>query len=142
MIEALALGLHMASIHAPQRDQSNSNPGLYLRMDRYQLGGYRNSHHRPTFYAGYAVHVGSLDLMLGVASGYQRRCRQFEVQTPKKVVLMEECKGFSRGALTPLAAMSYAVPISIAGATPRIWFMPGFKSASSVAHLSLEWSIK
>lgn len=155
------VGLHTLSLHAPQRAQSNDNFGLYVRKDRWQAGAYRNSHDRTTVYGGYAAPLGPVELMLGFASGYDKRCTKTTTHTPKvvKVEAMpdgststttyparthttEECTGFSNTRLTPLVALSYAAPFSVLGATPRAWLMPGFGKVSTVAHISLEWSIK
>lgn len=153
---ALTIGMHVASIHAPQRAQHNDNAGLYLRTDSgLSAGVYRNSHRRTSLYVGQAFPlVGQLDLNVGLVSGYQKRCRTWsetssttskqmvagspEYSTVTYSVPREECTGFSRGAITPMFAFSYAAPFSVLGATPRLWFMPGFGKVSSVAHLSLE----
>lgn len=158
--EGLTVGLHVASIHSPQGDQTNTNPGLYIRMDRWQAGLYRNSHSRTTFYGGYAYPIGPVEVMAGIASGYDKRCTtqttyipekvSFEqypngdtstTTTPARTVPTEACTGFSKHRLTPLVALSFAAPFTVSGARPRLWFMPGFSKTSTVAHLSLEWSV-
>lgn len=159
--EDWSMGLHVASIHAPQHEQANDNAGLYVRHGQWAAGGYRNSHRRNTFYAGYALPVGPVELMAGFATGYDKRCTKTTTHTPKVVKVeqlpdggtstttyparthtTEECAGFSKHRLTPLVALSYAAPFSFLGATPRGWLMPGFGKVSTVAHISLEWSLQ
>lgn len=142
-------GLHLGSQHFPAKEYSNSNPGAYLRFDSVQVGAYRNSYGRPTVYAGWVQPVGPVDLMLGVASGYDRRCSTHTNTTITKEVspdgirtatyrtTWEECYGFSKTKLAPLAAISYTLP-EVAHATPRVWLMPGIKGSSTVLHLSIE----
>lgn len=158
-LAAVSIGLHLGSAHVPQHQQNNVNPGLYLRVDDNQVGFYRNSYGRTTVYAGHSFPVGPVELMVGVASGYDKRCSTTStdtVHTETEAVhgygkvtrtyttteTHTTCEGFSKHALTPLAAISYVVPVSIFNARPRIWFMPGISKASSVAHVSLEWSLK
>lgn len=136
--EGLTVGVHLVSIHSPQRTQSNTNPGLYIRKDQWQAGFYRNSYRRTSVYAGYGIPVGPVELMLGAASGYRRECTPW---TDDSGTPHEGCTGLSRGALTPLAALSYAPPVSIFNVRPRFWLMPGFGKVSSVFHVSVEASL-
>ncbi|AKJ28770.1 hypothetical protein AAW51_2079 [Caldimonas brevitalea] len=70
-------GLHVASKHVPQRDQSNVNPGLYAITDSgWTVGGYRNSWRKLSVYAGKTWTLAeagpvSLDLTLGAVTGYR-----------------------------------------------------------------------
>jgi len=154
-------GVHTFSVHAPARaHHQNDNFGLYLRGANWQAGAYRNSLDRTTAYAAYVYPVGPVDLMAGVVSGYSKRCTTTTTVTPKKVhhermsngdtgtttypeqtVTTEECRGWSRGALSPMAGVSYLAPIRVLGAAPRLFLAPGFGKASSVLNLSLEWSL-
>lgn len=159
--DELSLGLHVASVHVPQHEQNNTNPGLYIRYDQWQVGGYENSLGRTTVYGGYAVPVGPIEVMLGLATGYQRICKEYDVYVPTErnvehlpggssvttttyahTDIYEDCKGFSKYAVTPLVALSYTAPFTVMGAQPQILFMPGFGKHSSVAHLAFKWSIK
>lgn len=154
-------GLHTLSVHTPQHTQNNTNPGAYVRIDRWQAGAYRNSDEHTTVYGSYLVPVGPLELIVGVATGYDKHCTTTTTEIPAKqehavytngdtsttayparTVSSESCTGFSRHKLTPLAALSYAAPFEVLGARPRIWVMPGFGRVSTVAHLTLEWSIR
>lgn len=158
-----SMGVHLASVHVPARDyHNNRNVGLYFKGDNWQAGMYRNSIDRITAYAAYVHPVGGFDLMIGVASGYQTKCtKTTEVVTPKKVVFerfsngdtstatypeqtktTEDCKGFSRGALAPMAGVSYLAPFRVLGAAPRMFVAPGIGKSSTVAHISLEWNLK
>lgn len=128
------IGVHVGSIHAPDRGQNNSNPGLYIREAQVQAGVYRNSYKRTTLYAGFVQPVGPIDLMLGFASGYEKVCSTY--QTKQEV--RQSCTGFSKHKITPMGALSYAPKFEVLGVRPRIWFLPGFGRVSSVAHISFE----
>lgn len=127
----ISVGLHLESHHFPERDyQNNRNPGVYVRVDQWQAGCYHNTLARTTCYGGYIVPIGPLDLMAGAATGYQEKCTA------------TECLGFSKGAVTPMVALSYLAPVRIFGAAPRAWVLPPFPKTSTVVHLSLEWSVQ
>lgn len=127
-----ALGLHLMSMHMPQNDQNNSNGGVYVITQGGQIaGGYRNSHDRTTLYVGQTVKLGHVDFGVVLASGYDTRCSSDG-----------NCRGFSKHKVTPLAALTYAVPLEVLGVRPRIWLAPGMGKASTVIHMSAEWSIK
>lgn len=128
-----SMGVHLASVHVPARDyHNNRNVGLYFKGANWQSGVYRNSIDRTTAYAAYVHPVVAFDLMLGVASGYARRCTK----------TTEDCKGFSRGAMAPMAGVSYLAPYRVLGAAPRLFIAPGIGKSSTVAHISFEWSLK
>ncbi|KNZ33325.1 MAG: hypothetical protein AD742_06980 [Methylibium sp. NZG] len=66
------VGLHLASVHVPQRQFNNVNPGLYYRSDAgWTVGGYRNSLRRTSVYGGYTLEYGPLALTAGAVTGYQ-----------------------------------------------------------------------
>lgn len=156
-----SIGLHVASVHVPQRaHHNNDNTGLYFKGEHWQAGMYRNSIDRTTAYAAYVHPVGGFDLMLGLASGYSKRCTTTTTVTPKKVVhakydngdtgtttypshtvTTEDCKGYARGAMAPMAGVSYLAPFRMLGAAPRLFLAPGFGTSSTVLHLSVEWRI-
>ena len=70
--QADTVGLHLASVHDPQRHFNNNNPGLYYRSnDGWTAGGYRNSLRRTSAYAGFTWQHGALGLTAGGVTGYQ-----------------------------------------------------------------------
>lgn len=69
------MGLHVGTIHLPNDGYCNANPGLYYRTDGgWQVGVYRNSICRASFYAGKAWETDGEGLrfgaFLGAATGY------------------------------------------------------------------------
>lgn len=143
-------GLHIGSHHFPDRDYFHgSNPGAYVQFDSVQVGAYRNSYGRTTAYLGYVQPVGPVDLMVGVASGYDKRCSTHTSVTVTKEVspdgirtatyrkTWEDCKGFSSHKLAPLAVVSYKLP-EVSRVAPRVWLMPGLKDSSTAVGLSIE----
>lgn len=114
----LILGLHLVSMHAPDKDHNNQNLGAYVRTaEGWTAGGYRNSIGRNSFYAGRTFEYGPFGVTLAGITGYQ-----------KKGGL-----GFSRGGITPMLAPSVCYgPV-------RISYIPRIGERSSVAHLSLEF---
>jgi len=156
--EGLKLGVHLASVHLPAKDgQNNDNVGLYVRTESgLTAGAYRNTLRRTSLYVGETFTLGPVDVLVGVASGYQRKCTDTLVQVgvtygdpypgripgPPQPVYenRHECTGFSRGWLTPVLAPSIALPFALLGSTPRLWCLYGAGKHSSVLHLSTEWS--
>lgn len=69
---AISIGLHIHSHHwREQPDYNNSNVGVYVRADNWQLGTYYNTYRKPTVYLGYAMKIAPhTDLLLGGATGY------------------------------------------------------------------------
>lgn len=64
-------GVHLGSVHFPQRDFNNANPGLYWRSDDgWTAGAYRNSLRRTSAYAGLTWQWGRLALTAGGVTGY------------------------------------------------------------------------
>jgi hypothetical protein len=152
------VGVHLASRHVPQQEgQNNANTGLYVRYNNFQIGGYRNTLKRDTIYAGYTLKAGQFDLMLALASGYNRKCSQevtpisqgnihknYQGVTEKggtMYLISEECSGYGKYKLAPIVTISYALP-EVAGTIPRVSFVPGTGLSSSVVHLSVEWKVK
>lgn len=157
------IGLHTLSIHAPQRAQQNENAGVYVRNASVEVGLYRNSVGRNTFYISQEFTLlegsaGKLGLQIGAATGYQHKCnvspatvkvhhivatpeeyKEYDITTQMERV---QCKGFSRGAVTPMAGFTYTPNIAFMGIVPRLQFVPGQKNHSSVVHLTLETSWK
>jgi len=160
-VQAQTIGVHTWSIHAPQHSQNNTNPGLYLAHNGWEIGAYRNSWERTTVYAGYEFNLmdnqyGELGIQIGAGTGYQEKCTDSYTYTPGKVETKKNaggqvktttpditthtqtCSGYSRGAVTPLGAFSYKSPVAFMGLTPRVQVLPGFGKHSSVLHLTFE----
>ena len=126
-IAAVTIGMHIHSLHIPERDyQNNVNPGLYIRVNDWQVGAYHNTNERTSAYIGKAYHFGEIDVMPALMYGYQKR------------KVGKEVSGFSRGAITPVLAISYALP-KVGGLTPRLTVMPPAPKHSTVLHLSVEY---
>jgi hypothetical protein len=149
--EPLVLGLHTASLHVPAKQYLRDlTPGIYARQGIWQGGVYRNSYGRTSVYGGAVLPIGSVDLMLGLATGYDKRCSEQTHVTTKTVVTPNgtvtltsrsttlDCKGWSRHRVAPLAALSWAPPVEVLTARPRLSFMPRIGDTSSLVHLSLE----
>lgn len=150
-----SVGVHLGSVHVPAKDyQRNLNVGLYLRVDSWSVGGYRNTLGRNTFYVAGHYPLGyGFGASLGLATGYQRRCQDSTeivtstqekdgaTYTQKTKVTTTTCAGFSRGAVAPLAGITYQPAVSFMSFKPRVWFSPGMKGSSSVVHLSVEASL-
>lgn len=65
------IGVHLGSIHFPQRDFNNANPGLYYRSEAgWTAGAYRNSLRRTSAYAGHTWQWDRLALTAGGVTGY------------------------------------------------------------------------
>jgi hypothetical protein len=159
--QSQVIGVHTASLHKPQNVQKNDNYGLYMRSQSgIEVGAYRNSYGRDSAYVSQQFDLakgtwGSLNAQVGLVYGYQKKCNKWdEVSTEvthkannygdswqekvTKTIHHEECSGFSRGAIAPLAGFNYTAPISILKATPRIQFVPHIGKHSAVLHLTLE----
>lgn len=118
------VGVHLMSTHIPNENHNNQNPGVYVRAEGWQAGAYHNSFKRLTVYGVRVVEIGGgLELALGAATGYKRD---------------EQGRGFSRSAVAPMAALSYAPSWSVGGFTPRVTFVPPLPKHSGVVHLSVE----
>ena len=131
--EGLTVGLHTISAHIPQHKQNNVNPGAYLRTaGGVELGFYRNTWRRPSLYVSQqfdlmAGSYGAFGAQIGLANGYQRRC-----------ATAADCSGFSRGAISPLAGLTYTPPMEVMGIKPRVQFLPPIGKHGAVIHLTLE----
>jgi len=65
------VGAHIGSVHIPQADFNNVNPGLYYRSDAgWTAGAYRNSLRRGSVYAGYTWQYSHFGLTAGAVTGY------------------------------------------------------------------------
>ena len=74
----ISLGLHLHSIHFPDRGyENNSNPGIYISTKDFVLGIYKNSLSNTSVYAGVQTlpefHILGIkpELYVGLISGYQ-----------------------------------------------------------------------
>ena len=68
---ALAIGLHLGTYHFDRKAGfNNANPGIYANCDNIVAGVYYNSLRKPSVYAGYAFHLGPVDVLVGAVSGY------------------------------------------------------------------------
>jgi len=127
-------GLHTLSYHAPDRGQVNDNWGAYYRTEGgTEVGGYHNSSDHTSVYASQQWELirgkyGKLEGAIGIVYGYQKKCTITYTVTPGAVKTekngkstikttepgtitgIEHCEGFSRGAITPLAGLSYTLP--------------------------------
>lgn len=117
--EGAEIGAHMGSIHFPQNDNNNFNPGLYYRSDEGWTGGfYYNSERRMSVYAGrtftYSVHDWKFSATVGGVTGYQR------------------------AAVLPMLVPSIATP-PIGGERLRVAYIPRIeKDGAGVLHFMLE----
>jgi len=110
------IGVHLASVHLPQRHFNNTNPGLYYRTDAgWTAGAYRNSLRRTSAYAGRTWDWGRFSLTGGAVTGYTE-----EVQ--------------------PLLVPSVRV-VTAHGMTARVAFIPRVEKRieSHVLHLTVEY---
>ncbi len=72
-LKIAAVGAHLATWHSSDDyNYRNFNPGVYVRTEcNIQVGYYKNSVYRDTFYAAYNKEVyKGLGLFLGGATGY------------------------------------------------------------------------
>lgn len=161
MLEALqiaTIGLHLVSAHVPGHDgQNNHNFGAYVVTESGLTAGfYENTIKRTSLYVGQTFDVGPLDVGVGVVSGYQRKCDRVVVVTGRQTTVerrddgstvtssgptfgeKDRCVGASRGALAPMATISYAAPVTFLGLTPRAWLLLPTNKSDLVFHLSAD----
>lgn len=71
-LAAVAIGVHIGTWHFDRKtDYNEVNLGAYVRMDRWQVGAYNNSHRKLSVYGAYAIPIAQrLSLHIGAASGY------------------------------------------------------------------------
>lgn len=144
----LRIGAHLATAHfavqvdRPAQQPRSSTPGLYVIGPHYTAGLVRNSYGRWSAYGGWVAPIGPLDLTLGAISGYRYRRVTGPTACPpewceqQRTERQAECwteVGSTRHTLRALVAVSYAVPIAVAGVSPRITLL-GRKGL----HLSVE----
>ena len=143
-LSGVVLGVHLVSMHVPSEPpDNNDNFGAYAKFGNgITLGGYRNTIRRDTYYAGYTWERGPLAVMLGVATGYQRKTSPGETVWAGNPSLLTyfpgPTTGLSRGAVTPMLALSVRLPFDVDGVAPRVTTVPGIMGARTVFNLSLE----
>ncbi len=109
------VGVHLVSQHFPNRDFNNVNPGLFWRGDAgYQVGVYRNSERRVSFYGGrvFSFMEDRVHVAVGAATGYQA---------------------------TPV--MPIVVPSVAVGAGFRLHLIPAPPKSSPAIHLTYEFNL-
>lgn len=152
-VRAQIVGLHLASIHVPAREnQHNFNPGIFARLDNgVTLGTYHNTLGKQTFYAGYTLERRPFSLTLGTASGYQRHetvtlgavkpCTIQQAAANNGACMQQarhtETPPGTKAYLTLMLAPSVRLP-DFFGIVPRISYIPGLAGSSNVFHLSIE----
>lgn len=111
------LGFHVASYHS-RPGFCNINPGLYYRWENgIQIGGYRNSQCRPSFYGGWFVETEGrvrAGIGLGVVSGYRGR------------------------GILPVLMPSVAVSVTEHQSLRFIYFPKTHPKAAAVFHMTIE----
>jgi hypothetical protein len=134
-----AIGVHTVTRHHPQRDYyQEENYGLYYRTaGGIEIGGYRNTLDRASFYVTQTWQWQWFSASLGLTSGYQKH----EVEVPctdGSAGPCHETRGITRGAIGPLAAVSATTPPWF-GISARLTILPGFLvDSSTIYHLSFE----
>jgi hypothetical protein len=144
MIAELLIGVHLHTFHvvpdgpAPVQRTTDSTPGLYVVGDGWTAGVVRNSFRRWSWYAGKVWRVGSFDLVLGGATGYQKETvTGKEACVPEYRMYGNRCQadvGVTNAKLMPLVALSYAHQIPALDARARVTLMV------SGVHFSIERS--
>lgn len=132
-------GLHIASVHVPQRGERDINPGLYWRSDDgITLGGYRNSLGRASVYAGLTIESGPWALTAGVLYGYQAQtsCTRSAEWYGGFIAHCDTGPGSSTK-FVPLFAPSVRLP-GAWGWSPRLILMPPYRGSATAINLSIE----
>lgn len=119
--EPVTVGVHLGSVHLPQRDFNNFNPGLYVRQDDWQAGAYLNSYRRTTAYAG---RVWRLERVWGPL-------RKYEVFTGGATGYENV---WPHGLVAPMVVFSHRFETGM-----RLSLIPPTPKNSGVVHLSMEF---
>lgn len=138
---AQTIGLHLGSMHMPQKDQTNFNPGLYYRSDDgWTIGALQNSKARLGVYGGFDLQSDRFGLLVGAIYGYQRKrynCVEASHGPNQPVTVCNTTDG-SKTAIIPLLSPSVKTN-PIMGFTPRISYIPRIGAGTShTLHLSVE----
>jgi hypothetical protein len=124
------VGVHVGSVHFPQQDFNNVNPGIYLAGSinnvpvlpdgRYVVGAYYNSIKRGSLYVAYVYPICDwADVTVGLITGYNR-----EGDVAKPVM--------------PMVVPSVHFPI-FGDFRGRVHFAPRFmKTGANAFHFSIE----
>lgn len=119
--QPITVGVHIGSLHFPNRDFNNVNPGLYVRDRDWQAGAYLNSYRHTTAYAGYVWKLKEVwgplrkyEMFTGGATGYG--------------------DVWSNGPIAPMVVFSYRFETGL-----RLSLIPPTPKNSGVLHLSKEF---
>ena len=114
----VALGLHLATAHIPQRDFNNINPGIYVRTEcNVQLGAYVNSE-------------ATLPYRRSPVSFYAMKMFEGE----RFYAGVGVVTGYAEARVAPMAAVGVKID------KLRISFIPQYsKQSSSAIHFSFEF---
>lgn len=64
-------GVHLGTYHTNREgSRQEFNPGAWAVCDGVTAGGYLNSRNKASFYAGYTMTFGPVDVTAGAVSGY------------------------------------------------------------------------
>jgi hypothetical protein len=117
--EVTEVGVHVGSIHVPPHHFNDFNPGAYAIVDNdYVVGAYRNSVRKNSLYAAYLAHYQHVDVIYGVATGYNSW-------------------------VMPMIAPSWKIHITDRAST-RLLLLPAWSKGKPmvVVHLTLEWDLR
>ncbi len=140
------VGLHLVSLHVPQRNYSNVTPGIYFRtQDGLTAGLLHNSDRRLGVYVGLTIDQedGPFSLTGGVIYGYQRHpvdCKHIKVFDGYKRPHVQDFCGASNGspgALAPMLTPSVRFK-EVWGLTPRLAFVPPWFGGSAAFTFMIE----
>jgi hypothetical protein len=121
------LGIHAWSHHTPSNsNQNNANFGLYWQTGQYEIGYYKNTLRRNSFYAGYRYQYQGIDFIVGGITGYKREHCQCEID------------GFSPWVISPIIVPSKV--FTFQNFSMRVSVVPNFSPFSpiGVIHSSIE----
>lgn len=136
-LAAITIGLHLQSIHLPDRPwMNNQNYGIYALVDDIGVGVYKNTRRKTSAWIGYNIapqsfKLGSIDLdcHVGFISGYDSSVVRYiaEDGTARKATNLQRYKVF----IAPSANMSLYKNVS-----GRLTVLPG------VVHTQIEYKWK
>lgn len=145
MLDQIILGLHLATVHVPDRPWlSSATPGIYARApEGWSAGVFRNSFGRASVYGGFQFEpVAHLSIGVGLVSGYEYRmveqpCGKFYPGLESWGACWIRL-GSTEHAIAPIIVPSvYYGPV-------RLSYIPSFgrDRASDALSLSIEFPIK
>jgi hypothetical protein len=69
----VTLGLHFATLHIPDREMNDFNPGVHAEAENgVSVGFYRNSIRKESLYIAETFSLDSIDLTVGGVTGYSK----------------------------------------------------------------------